>query len=33
VGVKDVGVLIGKMMWEERVDNLVKQFEKEDRNE
>jgi hypothetical protein len=27
LGVKDVGVLIGKMVWEEREDNLLKQLE------
>jgi TPR repeat protein len=27
VGVKDIGRMIGKMVWEEREDNLVKQFE------
>ena len=27
VGIKDVGVVIGKMVWEEREDNIVKSFE------
>jgi hypothetical protein len=27
VGIKDVGVLIGKMVWEEREDNIWEKFD------